>query len=299
MVDSGLISKKTRNRFREFLVGWIKHDIKMIFEEAGIQCDTKHQPQYKGERRCLVEQHYHTLDFTNQSDIRKLLNAYQEVIVRSEKIIPSDSNQDKTKSDVQELLTCLKDDGFDYRDGKLVSSLISGNPAMNGIRNLAGTIDSRYLNQQINRMVTSVQEDPDLAIGTAKELVESVCKTILEERGEDPGKDDLLKLVRNTCKSLALLPDDVSNAKKGSETIKKILSSLAQISQGIAELRNYYGTGHGMSAKANRGIQPRHAGLATGAAATLVSFLFETYLERKTKPISNLPEATDGSEPLK
>ncbi|MBF0628147.1 MAG: abortive infection family protein [Magnetococcales bacterium] len=167
---------------------------------------------------------------------------------------------------------------------------IPDNPALNGIRNMARAMDSSYLTQQITRMETSVERDPELAIGTAKELVETVCKTILEERGEDPAKDDLQKLVRRTAKALALLPDDINEASKGAETIRKILSSFGQITQGMAELRNLYGTGHGPSAKTNRGIRPRHARLATGAAATLASFLFETHLERKTAPTSNSAE---------
>jgi hypothetical protein len=38
--------------------------------------------------------------------------------------------------------------------------------------------------------------------------------------------------------------------------------------QGIAELRNHYGTGHGKAAGA-KGLSSRHAKLAVGAAASL------------------------------
>ena len=58
-----------------------------------------------------------------------------------------------------------------------------------------------------------------------------------------------------------------------------MLSSLNQVSQGIAELRNLYGTGHGRDGRFIS-IQPRHAKLAVGAAATLGAFLMETHLER-------------------
>lgn len=36
-------------------------------------------------------------------------------------------------------------------------------------------------------------------------------------------------------------------------------------SQGVAELRNHYGTGHGKAA-GTKGLQPRHAKLAVGGA---------------------------------
>lgn len=58
-----------------------------------------------------------------------------------------------------------------------------------------------------------------------------------------------------------------------------VLGSLGGIVSGIAELRNYYGTGHG-KASGTSGLGPRHARLAVGAASTLAVFLFETYNDR-------------------
>jgi hypothetical protein len=58
-----------------------------------------------------------------------------------------------------------------------------------------------------------------------------------------------------------------------------ILSNLATITNGIAELRNSYGTGHGKDSKA-KGLGSRHAKLAVGAASTLAVFLLETHNER-------------------
>jgi hypothetical protein len=57
---------------------------------------------------------------------------------------------------------------------------------------------------------------------------------------------------------------------------------LATITQGIAELRNQYGTGHGKAAGA-KGLGPRHAKLAVGAASTLAVFLAETHNEKPRK----------------
>ena len=53
-----------------------------------------------------------------------------------------------------------------------------------------------------------------------------------------------------------------------------------------AELRGLYGTGHGKHAN-TEGLSARHAKLAVGAAATLVTFLFETLADlvsRRSKP---------------
>lgn len=144
---------------------------------------------------------------------------------------------------------------------------------------LAGT-DPGYVSQQITRMESSVNNDPGLAIGTAKELVETCCKTILTARSVEFSKNaDVPELVKLTAKALDLTPADISEQAKASETIKRLLSNLASITQGVAELRNHYGTGHGKAAGA-KGLQPRHAKLAVGAASTLAVFLAETHNER-------------------
>lgn len=61
------------------------------------------------------------------------------------------------------------------------------------------------------------------------------------------------------------------------------MSNLGTIAQGLGELRNLYGTGHGRTG-ATRGLKPRHARLAVGSAATLATFLLETHEERSQKP---------------
>jgi len=43
--------------------------------------------------------------------------------------------------------------------------------------------DPTYIAQQITKMEAAVFNDLPLAIGTAKELAETCCKTILKERG--------------------------------------------------------------------------------------------------------------------
>lgn len=147
---------------------------------------------------------------------------------------------------------------------------------------LAGT-DPSYVAQQITRMEAAVINDPDLAIGTAKELVETCCKTILTERGVPFTKNaEIPELVKLTCKNLELTPDSIPEKAKASDTIKRLLSNLATITQGIAELRNHYGTGHGKTA-GSKGLKPRHAKLAVGAASTLAVFLSETHVERIPK----------------
>jgi len=129
-------------------------------------------------------------------------------------------------------------------------------------------------------MQNHVMDDPRLAIGTAKELVETVCKTILRERGKEADSGwEVMELVKAVREELQLVPDAIPDATKAAKTVKVMLSNLATIAQGLAELRNLYGSGHGPDGKP-KGLQPRHARLAAGAATTLATFLIETHHER-------------------
>lgn len=156
-----------------------------------------------------------------------------------------------------------------------------GTPGLAAAKETLGGADPGYVAQQINRMEAAVANDPSLAIGTAKELVESCCKTILATRGVSFSKNaDIPELVKLTAKELDLTPADIPDQAKASDTIKRLLSNLASITQGVAELRNHYGTGHGKAAGA-KGLQARHAKLAVGAASTLAVFLAETHDARR------------------
>ena len=116
-----------------------------------------------------------------------------------------------------------------------------------------------------------------------RNFVETICKTILDEREEQYAKnDDLPALVRKTTKVLQLTPDDVTNTARAAGTIKRMLMNLATLVQGSTELRNGYGTGHGRSkSQTQQRLRPRHARLAVGTATTLGVFLYETHEARQ------------------
>ena len=182
--------------------------------------------------------------------------------------------------------SCLVNDGYQIVEktrisgkavyaGRFVGTSVS--PGISATKESLSGTDVGYVAQQITRMEAAVNQDPELAIGTAKELVETCCKSILNECHVPFSKtDDLPKMVKNTVQQLELTPTDIPDQAKASKTIKRLLSNLATITQGVSELRNHYGTGHGKLG-ANKGLQARHAKLAVGAASTLAVFLAETH----------------------
>jgi len=142
-------------------------------------------------------------------------------------------------------------------------------------------LNAEYVSQQINLMESSIEAAPHISIGLSKELIETCCKSIFDERSEYCDKDwDLGKLMKETAKLLKLTPSDIPNETKAASSIKQILGSLSSVVQGIAEVRNEYGSGHGKDGRF-KGLQPRHAKLAVGASSTLAIYLLETHELKK------------------
>jgi hypothetical protein len=196
-------------------------------------------------------------------------------------------NPDEVQRLVESYNRLLRPDGYEL----VAVSEISGRPvyAAHSVLSVPSSLrkvehanigDRDYLARQITRMETSIESDPELAIGTAKELIETACKTILQERGVTPDRNwDVPRLMKEVAKELKLTPEGVSDDARGADTIRRILGSLASVVGGTAELRNHYGSGHGRGPGAV-GLEPRHARLVVGAASTLAIFLFETFDQR-------------------
>jgi hypothetical protein len=164
---------------------------------------------------------------------------------------------------------------------QIAARLLARGPTLTPIKEHARLLNANHLAEQIRRLEASIESDPSLAIGTAKELVETCCKTILAERGRPAdGTPDVSSLTKQTLKELKLVPEGIPDSARGADVIKRLLSNLGTIGNGLAELRGLYGTGHGKHGSAT-GLGVRHAKLAVGAAATLVVFLFETHRETK------------------
>jgi len=267
---SDLISKRTRQEFREYFVGTSLRLIGDAFDAEDVPCDRDYNPPEGGQRRSYVEQYYHSVNWRNPSDVTRVLRVFAGVLLDLEQAGTDDAQKTRAR-----LLGHLQRDGIHLQDGRLTlppSSVHTGHA-----RSVATRLDLPGLQLQIDRIVASIDTDPAHAIGTAKEMIETTCKSILAARGESYSKNaDVPNLVKQTRKVLKLLPEDVPDSARGAETIRQLMSQLGSIAQNVAELRSLYGTGHGKEGKA-RGLQPRHARLVVGSAATLATFLLETH----------------------
>lgn len=151
--------------------------------------------------------------------------------------------------------------------------------AMHGSREiLALTGGAVHIAQQIKAIEDAVAKTPALAFDHAKALIESVCKTILRDRGQAvPTKDDLPKLFGTTLEQLRVLPDAHTADAETGRSIHKTAGALHSVVQGICELRNKQGSAsHGKLAE-TQPLESVQAELVARSADAVVSFLFKAH----------------------
>jgi Abortive infection C-terminus len=259
-----VISKKTIHELVEHLSGFVIREIDAECAAVDMTRDDSYNPNVPGARRTRAWQYMHALDFKQARDVKRFLALAENLLTAT-----------PTSQFAKTFPTWLRRDGFAYENGHIVST--SNVTALSNVRSIATKFDAVHMLEQVKRMNEAVDSDPGLAIGSSKELIETCCKTILGERGHTlSGSENMNDLLKKTRAELKLVPEAVDPSRKGHDTIKRVLSNLGQVAQGINELRGLYGTGHGKDGR-TRGIQPRHARLAVYSAAALVTFLFETH----------------------
>ena len=138
-------------------------------------------------------------------------------------------------------------------------------------------LSSNYISEMIDKANGRIKnKDYDGAITAARTLVEEVESEIYRELND--GKDNefkgnMNKLYSAIAKKLNLTTDeDIDNR------LKRILSGLYSVNDGIAGLRNVASDSHAK----RYSPQAHHAQLAVNSAFTLCQFLCDTYLSQKT-----------------
>jgi hypothetical protein len=129
-----------------------------------------------------------------------------------------------------------------------------------------------YINEQWKKALERRETDPEGAITTARTLIETTCKYILDNYKIAYDESiELPKLYTLTAKQLNLAPQNHQE-----EIFKQILGSCQNVVNGLGTLRNKVGDAHG---KGINYIKPkeRHAKLAVNLSGTLCSFLIDTY----------------------
>lgn len=269
------ISKRSQQKFADLAAGYgTLNKIREVFHAEDFTESPGAVVEQHGARRSQVDAFETAIDFDDPDQQQRLLRVYLSAI--------EDWGFDY-KGDLAEdariLIKALRRDGAPIDDaGNLIAPLPRSLDLPVGDYRLLA--DPAVLEQTLDRINRSIEDDPADVIGASKELVESVCKLVLDDCDLNYGNnDDLPSLYRKTAQELGIDRDSVPGSAKGSASAKKVLQNLATVVQSMAELRNSVGSGHGRTKRSP--VAVRHGRLAFNAAKTLVQFILDTWHDRK------------------
>lgn len=264
-----LVSKTTRNEFRELLVGNTLHEIEMIFDAGGLSPRADFQPNVSGQRRGFVESYYANIDFSSVADVKKLLAVYEEIIEQLRTRQDSVVNPEAVDATINTLLRRMERDGFRYENGRFSSGAL--NAAVVHAPSLVRLTEESIQEHVVKARQKIANGDPAGAIASAYTLVEEFLKQLL--RKTDTEFKDTEGDIRALYKLLAA-PLNLSPSGESLETyLKTILDGLQRQIGGLFELANKASDRHAR----RYNPAPHHARLAVNVAFTLCEFLLESY----------------------
>jgi hypothetical protein len=266
------ISPLSRRKFATLAADW--GTIALIeawFESEGFERDQDFEFPETSVRRALVDAYESRIDLTDPDQHLRLLRVYATAV--------EEVGRDMDAGLVPQAEALVK---ALIRDGASVSPV--GEIEVPRLPTIA-TIDldsytrlaePAVVRAHLRRIESGLTDDPAVAIGSSKELVESVCKMILDDRGvEYNRRDDLLGLYKKVSIELRLNADAVPDSARGSKSAQQALRAMVTTLQALAEMRNELGIGHG-SSTASKALT-RHAKLAFHCARGLAEFLLDTW----------------------
>ena len=155
---------------------------------------------------------------------------------------------------------------FDLLEG------VGASPSDAGVTQAIEKVDGAHIQAAWHKALERRTTDPEGAITSARTLLESVCKHILEASGT-PYEDspDMNKLYRQTAERLNIAPTQHTE-----QVFKQILGGCTSVVEGLGALRNRLSDSHGKG-KAAVKPAPRHAELAVNLAGALAMYLLATW----------------------
>lgn len=188
------------------------------------------------------------------------------------------NSYDKPK-DIERVTTILARYGLQYGvGGRLYGASVTA-PSRSLAEKLR-EISVKEIEEEFDRAHRTVDADPPAAVTAACAIVEALCKEYISENPhiEMPAKQTIINLWRIVSKDLKLSPESVED-----NDLKRILSGLVSIIDGVGSFRTHAGSAHGQGKRKYR-IAARHARLTVHAAHTLCLFVLETWQVRKGEP---------------
>lgn len=136
--------------------------------------------------------------------------------------------------------------------------------------------------QRIAQLIDAVEQiprtNPELVFDLCRALIESVCKTVLNDLGEPiPPKPNAENMVAALLKRLQLFPDPKSVEAESKQAVGDTVGGINKFVNGIGSYRRIFGpASHGRDGY-DYAVDLSHAMLVVGVTDALVAFLFATH----------------------
>lgn len=142
------------------------------------------------------------------------------------------------------------------------------------------TGDFSAIDADFERALTSVEADPPSGITAASSLIEAICKTYIDEHNlQLPKKQNIKDLWHVIRDDIGLNPKSVVN-----DDLKRILSGLSSIVDGVGSLRTHAGSAHGRGPNSPI-VGSNEARLAINAAHSLAVYIMEVWASKEKQRI--------------
>jgi hypothetical protein len=237
-----VFSRRTLEKFEDASASIVLRQIDRAFQGADIRLG-KDPGGPEGDRRTQFRRYVASVNQHNPKQLDRLGDALGALIEAAA----------SSKEDF--LVNAARSDGFVFVDGAF-------RPAESDASSFAVTRaeDLASIDARARRLHLLANDSPKDAIEGAKELIESVCRTLLRLVGRPAPRKTagLVDLAKYTLEALELVPASIDG---------KCLQQLVGLVGSLGEMRSL------------RRVSSRHARLAVGAAATFAGFVAETYVD--------------------
>jgi len=168
----------------------------------------------------------------------------------------------------------LARNGLTYQlNGVVLKS--GASPSSKTLAEILRSGDFAAIDAEFERALTSVETDPPSGITAASSLIEAICKTYIEDHNlQLPQKQNIRDLWRVVRDDLGFNPASITD-----DDLKRILSGLSSIVDGVGSLRTHAGSAHGRGPHSPI-LGAREARLAINAAHSLSVFIMEVWASK-------------------
>ncbi|HDW7669206.1 TPA: abortive infection family protein, partial [Staphylococcus aureus] len=224
LIDKFLDLLSSRSSLRE---------IQNNFIDANIMRDSSINQKYNGQRKSLAWEYISTLNLEDEAEFSKLLNVIETYLFQWNLYI-HEVDEDE---EINRLIKIINVLGYEYNKdtGKITKNEREVN--LSTIKSLAIKFDIEYVLKECNRIEKEALTDPEDAITSAKSMVESTLKHILDSEGEKFNNNETLRGLYKKVSNIM----NLSPGGHNENTFKTILSGMINVINGLDEVRNEYG----------------------------------------------------------